>query len=197
MTLWWRVVVRRYPVGILVGTLAATLVLAGGLGRLEFKSSEDTMIPSGSTVYTDNVRYQHQFGSDPMVIVFTGDPGAAHRARPPAAPRTAAPTRDGRCVPRGARPAHGAPLRRRPTDRGARAGGRSAAHATKRGPTSAAERDELAAAFRQRTAADATRLATVGTHSLDNPAFVDFLVHDATGAVRPSLRGVFPDVVTR
>ena len=31
------------------------------------------MIPSGSTVYTDNVRYQHQFGADPMVIVFTGD----------------------------------------------------------------------------------------------------------------------------
>ena len=33
------------------------------------------MIPSGSTIYTDNVRYQHQFGTDPMIIVFTGDRG--------------------------------------------------------------------------------------------------------------------------
>ena len=59
--------------------------------------------------------------------------------------------------------------------------------------TTAAERDALAASFRQRTDADAARLAGVGSHSIDNPAFVDFLVHDATGAVRPSLRGVFPD----
>ena len=73
MTLWWTRLVSRHPLGIVAGALALTVVLAGGLGRLEFKSSEDTMIPSGSTVYTDNVRYQHQFGSDPMVIVFTGD----------------------------------------------------------------------------------------------------------------------------
>lgn len=42
--------------------VAVTLTLAGGLGRLEFDSSQDTMIPSASTVYSDYVRYQHQFG---------------------------------------------------------------------------------------------------------------------------------------
>ncbi len=56
-----------------------------------------------------------------------------------------------------------------------------------------AERDKLAAAFRHRTDADAARLGAVGPHSLDNPAFVEFLTFGASGAVRPALRGVFPD----
>ena len=72
LALRWTGVVRQHPGRILAGALVLTLVLAGGLTRLRFDSSEATMIPSGSTVYTDNVRYQRQFGGDPMVVVFSG-----------------------------------------------------------------------------------------------------------------------------
>jgi len=185
--------VRRYPARVLAGTVVVTLALAGGLTRLRFDSSEATMIRSGSTVYTDNVRYQHQFGSDPMVIVFTGDnrtllqgrnldrlgalqhrletAGVAHAVLSPlTALRFAADQ-----LPIAPRLALGALQRE-----------------VAAAPTAEA-RARLEAAFRARTAGDAARLPSVGRHALDNPAFVDFLVHDATGAIRPSLRGVFPD----
>ncbi len=193
MTLWWANLVSRHPVGIVAGTLALTVVLAGGLGRLEFKSSEDTMIPSGSTVYTDNVRYQHQFGSDPMLIVFTGDTRKLLTGRN---------LRELRALQRrvessGAYHAVLGPLTtlRFAADQLSVAPGLAlgALARDQAQANTAAERDALAASFRQRTDADAARLAHVGSHSIDNPAFVDFLVHDATGAVRPSLHGVFPD----
>jgi hydrophobe/amphiphile efflux-3 (HAE3) family protein len=177
---------------VLAGTVAVTVVLASGLARLTFDSSQDTMIPSGSTVYSDNVRYQDQFGSDPMILVFTGDiqalltgenldrlrrlqhrlerKGHAHAVLGPlTALRFAA-----------------AQLSVAP-DLATAALARDMAAATP------GERERIEAAFRDRTASDAARLATVGTRSLDNPAFVQFLVEDADGAIRRSLRGVFPD----
>jgi len=57
----------------------------------------------------------------------------------------------------------------------------------------AAARASVAAAFAARTGPDTTRLAAVGTHSLDNPKFVNFLLFDEHGNIRPSLTGVFPD----
>jgi hydrophobe/amphiphile efflux-3 (HAE3) family protein len=193
ITLWWTNVVWRHPARILVGMLAITVVLAGGLGGLEFKSSEDTMIPSGSTVYTDNVRYQHQFGSDPMVIVFTGDIRRLltghdlHELR----------ALQRRLETSGTNHAVLGPLTalRFAADQLSVAPGLALGALTRdqARATTSAERDKLAAAFRHRTDADAARLAAVGPHSLDNPAFVEFLIFDATGAVRPALRGVFPD----
>jgi uncharacterized protein len=193
LALWWTGIVHRYPARVLAGALAVTLVLAGGLGRLEFRSSEDTMIPSGSTVYTDNVRYQHQFGADPMVIVFTGDLRRLLAGHDLDELRTL--------------------QRRLESDReyhavlGPVTALRFAADQLAIAPqlalgalqrdelraTTAAARAALESRFRRNTEGDAARLAAVGTHSLDDPAFVDFLVHDATGAVRPALRGVFPD----
>ena len=127
VTLWWTSLVSRRSPRDRRRRAGADVVLAGGLGRLEFKSSEDTMIPSGSTVYTDNVRYQHQFGSRPDGDRVHGRHAeAAHRARTSAAALTAATSRELWCVPRGARPADRAPLRGRPTVGGARAGPRGA-----------------------------------------------------------------------
>ena len=150
------------------------------------------MIPSGSTVYTDNVRYQHQFGSDPMVIVFTGDTRKLLSGRN---------LRELQSLQRrversGAYHAVLGPLTtlrfaadQLPVAPGLALGALARDEAR---ATTAAERDALAASFRQRTDADAARLAGVGSHSIDNPTFVDFLIHDATGAVRPSLRGRLP-----
>jgi predicted RND superfamily exporter protein len=70
---WWTGIVGRHPVWVLGASLVVTVAMIGGLTRLTFDSSQDTMIPAGSTIASDNVRYQHQFGSDPMVLVFTGD----------------------------------------------------------------------------------------------------------------------------
>ena len=199
ITSWWTVLVQRHPPWILALTALVTVLLAGGLGRLEFKSSEDTMIPSGSTVYTDNVRYQHQFGDRPDGDRVHGRPPAPARRRTTSrAPRAPAPARDWtvrttRCSARSRRSASPPTSCRSRPKLALDALARDEAQAT-----TPAARDELAAEF-QPTHRRPTRRdsPTVGPHSLDNPAFVDFLVHDATGAVRPSLRGVFPDDVTR
>jgi uncharacterized protein len=193
LTMWWTRFVWRRPASVVLGALALTVVLAGGLAGLEFKSSEDTMIPSGSTVSTDNVRYQHQFGSDPMVIVFTGDTQqllAGHDLRALRALQR-------RIEGSGDYHAVLGPLTalRFAADQLSVAPelALGALERDQARMTTPAEREELAAAFRRRTDADAARLAVVGAHSLDNPAFVDILVHDATGGVRPALRSVFPD----
>jgi hydrophobe/amphiphile efflux-3 (HAE3) family protein len=193
VALWWTGVVRRHPARILAGALVLTLVLGGGLTQLRFDSSESTMIPSGSTVYTDNVRYQRQFGSDPMVIVFTG------ANRDLLAGRNLAELRglQRRLVQAGVYHAVLGPLTalrfaadQLPIAPGLALGALTRAQAAAGTPE---ERARIAADFSTRTAGDAARVATVGAHSLDNPAFVDFLIHDASGAVRPTLRGVFPD----
>ena len=193
LTLWWARVARQHPAWIVVGTVVLTLVLAGGLTSLEFKSSQDTMIPSGSSVYTDNVRYQHQFGSDPMVIVFTGDTRKLLTGRNLHELRTLQHRLEGSADYHAVLGPLTA-LRFAADQLGVAPGLALGALARDeaRAKTPAA-RDGLAAAFRQRTDADGARLATAGPHSLDNPAFVDFLIHDAAGAVRSSLRGVFPD----
>ena len=184
---------QRHPPWILALTALVTVLLAGGLGRLEFKSSEDTMIPSGSTIYTDNVRYQHQFGTDPMIIVFTGDRGRLlsghnlHELR--VLQRRLAASGQYRAV------------------LGPLTAVRFAADQLSVAPKLALDalvrdeaqaktpeaRNRLAAEFQRRTQSDAARLATVGPQTIDNPEFVKFLVEDSAGNVRPSLEGVFPD----
>jgi hydrophobe/amphiphile efflux-3 (HAE3) family protein len=193
VALWWTGAVRRHPGRILAGALVVTLVLAGGLTQLRFDSSESTMIPSGSTVYTDNVRYQRQFGSDPMVIVFAG----ANRDLLAGRNLTELRGLQRRLEQTGVYHAVLGPLTalgfaadQLPIAPGLALGALTRAQAA---AGTAEQRARIAADFSARTAGDASRVATVGAHSLDNPAFVDFLIHDATGVVRPSLRGVFPD----
>ncbi|MGZ4691791.1 MAG: efflux RND transporter permease subunit, partial [Acidimicrobiia bacterium] len=193
VTSWWTVLVRRHPARILALTALVTVVLAGGLGRLQFKSSEDTMIPSGSTVYTDNLRYQHQFGTDPMIIVFTGDRGRLLSGQNLRELRRL----QHRLAASGEYHAVLGPLTavRFAADQLSIAP-KLALDALARDQAqakSADERARLAAEFQRRTETDATRLAAVGPQTIDNPKFVKFLIEDSTGNVRPSLEGVFPD----
>ena len=53
--------------------------------------------------------------------------------------------------------------------------------------------DAVAAEFAQQRQADALRLAGVGELSLNNPAFVDFIMFDEKGDVRPELRNIITD----
>ena len=184
---------QRHPPWILALTALVTVVMAGGLARLEFKSSEDTMIPSGSTIYTDNVRYQHRFGTDPMIIVFTGDRGRLlsghnlHELR-----RAAAPACSLGPVPRRAGPAAAVRFAADQLSVAPKLALDALVRDEAQAKTPAA-RNRLAAEFQRRTQSDATRFAAVGPQTIDNPEFVKFLVEDSAGNVRPSLEGVFPD----
>ena len=58
---------------LLGAAVVATIVLALGIPRLEFSTGQDTIVSASSQVYQDNLRYQRQFGGDPMLVLFEGD----------------------------------------------------------------------------------------------------------------------------
>ncbi len=209
----WAALVHRRFRSLLAVSVLATVALGFGLPMLAFKSSQDTMVPSGSRVYRDNVRYQRQFGGDPMIVLFEGDirrlftPGNQRQLtalehdlertgqyHAIISPLTA--------VRFGADQIAIAPdLALAATAREQDSAGRAArerasaagASGTEQEQAVEAARAQVAAAFNARATADGARLAAVGEQSLANPRFVEFLVFDDRGAIRPTFRGVFPD----
>jgi hydrophobe/amphiphile efflux-3 (HAE3) family protein len=190
----WAGLIRARPVWFTVAVAVMTVVLAGGLSRLEFDSGQDTMVSNTSQVYLDNLKFQSSFGGELMVVVFDGDLRQLFTAHNRAAlaavesdiagsgrfhtvigPDTAIEFADRQVGVAG------------PLTLAALARDQAAA-------TTQAERDALAAAFAARTAADAQRLGAVGPQTLDNARYVEFLLFDEQGTVRPALRGAFPDV---
>ena len=151
-----------------------TVILAAGLPQLEFQTSQDTLVNHDSKVAKENRRYQAQFGGDSMLVAWTGDITKA----------TSGPTLDR--------------LAQIEDD----------LRATKRfdaviGPVTALKFAEaqltvapgilLAHGKGDVLVTEAGRLGAVGEHSLTNPKFVDFLLHEANGDIRPALRDNFPD----
>ncbi|MCH8850949.1 MAG: RND family transporter, partial [Chloroflexi bacterium] len=65
--------IRRRYLWVLAAAGVATVVLAFGIPRLEFKTSQDTIVPTNSDVFQDNLRYQRQFGGEPLLVLFEGD----------------------------------------------------------------------------------------------------------------------------
>ena len=57
---------------VALGLVAVTAALVPGLARLEFSTSQDTMVDPATDVYRDNVRYQERFGGEVMVLLFEG-----------------------------------------------------------------------------------------------------------------------------
>ncbi len=207
-----RLIVRRSG-WLLVGAIAATLVLAAGLPGLRFSSSQDSLIPSGSPVRADNVRFQRQFAGEPVLVLFTGDvhrlvePGnaraldALERAllRDPRIDSVLSPLTSLRFaaaqVPLGAQLVPAADIRAQAT---AAATARSAA--ARRGADPAAQdaaaqraADQVSARFAARIGAEAVRLGKAGEATLTNPAFFDFLLRDDRGAIRSEVKAQFPD----
>ncbi|HEX6310706.1 MAG TPA: hydrophobe/amphiphile efflux-3 (HAE3) family transporter [Acidimicrobiia bacterium] len=210
---WWAGVVDRHHRWVLGAALAATALVALGLPRLEFKSSQDTMIPSGSQVARDNRIYQGGFGGDPIIVLFEGDirtlftpenraeltrleeelagTGLYHAVISPltslrfaAAQLPIAPDLALSALVREQEAAETA-AREEAAERGA--------SPSEQDQAAQAARDEVADAFDARTAADGARLAAAGQQSLDNPAFVDFLIFGADGSIRPTFASAFPD----
>jgi len=205
--------IRRYHLWIIAAAVALTVGLAFGIPRIQFKTGQDTIVPSGSQVFQDNLRYQGEFGGEPMLILFEGDVrqlfvppnvntlsgledelNASGMFDSVISPLTVARfAREQVALGQEAaatrlaadQEAAAAEARKAAADRGASPEEQEAAAETAR--AAALE------AFMAEQAADAERFAQVGEQSLSNPRFIDFLLFDAQGSVRPDLTGVFPD----
>lgn len=206
------VILRRH-FWILGVAFVATVVFALGIPRIQFKTGQDTMVSSGSQVYQDNLRYQEQFGGDAMVVLFSGDvrqllasPNVDTLRRLEADLRS----REG--VGAVISPlttvqlaADQFPLQQELAlsaleGRQEQAGQEAREEAAAQGLTPEAQEraaqeasEAVAADFARQRQADALRLAEVGDLSLDNPAFVDFIIFSEAGDVRPELQDVIPD----
>jgi hydrophobe/amphiphile efflux-3 (HAE3) family protein len=173
--------------------VALTLVLTGGLPRLEFDSGQETMVPDSSQVYLDNVRYQESFGGELMVVLLHGDIRRLFTPRNRAAlaaieSEIAGTGRFSTII--------GPNTALEFADRQVDVAGPLALAALQRDQAAAtdqAERDALQAAFESRTAADAERLGAVGGRSFDDARYLDFLLFDEHGEVRAANAGAFPD----
>lgn len=192
----WRsigeVIVRRGR-AVAVGVLLVTLVMAGGLTRLQFETSQASLLSPSSDVAKTNLRYQAQFGGEPMIVLYTGpieeiasaDNLAELRALEDELRAT------GRFTavlgPAMALDFAASQLDIAPT----MLAGASARE------VAAAPDAQAQAAVAQRYAdlleSESSRLAAAGEQSLDNPDFVHFLLTEADGRVRPALGDNFPD----
>lgn len=205
--------ISRYHLWIAAGAVILTVALAFGIPRIEFKTGQDTIVPAGSKVFQDNLRYQEEFGGDPVLVLFEGDirrlfmsPNlevlsnleeelnqgglfdsvvtpltvASFAKEQVKLGQEAAPTR------LAARQEEAAEAARREAAEGG-------ASPEEQEEAAEAARSAALEEFAAEQAADAQRFAQMGEQSLDNPSFIDFLLFDAQGSVRPEFTGVFPD----
>jgi hypothetical protein len=205
---------RRHLGIVALGLTGVTVALLPGLARLEFSSSQDTMVDPASDVYRDNLRYQERFGGEVMILLFEGRitdlVTPAHRAELDAleqglaraggyhtviSPVTALEyAADQVEIASSLQPQAFERERQRAADEARAQAAADGADLATQDAAAARASEALQGTFEARVASDAARLATAGEHSLANPGFVEFLLFDEHGEIRPSLRGAFPDV---
>ena len=179
--------------------LLVTLILGFGATRLDFATGQDSYLNKDDQVYIDNVDYQSLFGGQAMLTLYTMDEGktvtdfftADNLARLTAqekqlrategvldvvSPITALQFTDNLVASESGNPADSV-------------AGKILLNAAAR------ETDPAKSQIRTEDAlATLTRINAVqGEHTLDNPQWVDFLLHDNQGDIRKSLRPFFPD----
>lgn len=182
---------RARVVGAVV--LAVTVVMAGGLTRLEFETSQASLIEPSSDVYETSVRYQEQFGGEPMIVLFTGsvdelvtpDNLAQLRALETELRDTGEFTAvlgPAMALEFAARQLEIVPAML------AEASAREQAAAPDEASSAAVEQR-----YADLLASESRRLSEAGEATLDNPAFARFLLHEADGQLRAALGDNFPD----
>lgn len=162
---------RRLVAAVLV---VVTVALAAGVLRLEFETSQETLVDPSSQVGEENRHYQATFGGEAMLVAWTGDVDALTEAGN--LERLAA-----------------------MEDQLRAADGVEAVL----GPVTALRfaEEQLGVAPGLLTRAgrgdllttEIGRLGAAGEASLQNPEFVQFLLRDADGEIRQALRDNFPD----
>ncbi|HEX6417366.1 MAG TPA: MMPL family transporter [Acidimicrobiales bacterium] len=201
--------VTHRPWAVLAGAAAASLLLALGLPRLAFETSQEALIGEDHPISVHNAAFQRDFGGEAMIAAFTARDGARIEdlftpANRDELRRLEETLRDSGRFHSVIGPVTSMDLGLTQLSTGdevlAAAGARIDREAA--GPAEAADGraliDARAAAAAPRVAAAVQSGADMGLDdplSLDNPAIVDFLLYeDAAGTTtRPALRGAFPD----
>ncbi len=193
----------RRPAVVALVMLLVTVGLGFGLTRLEFTTSQDNYLDSGSRIARDNVEYQSLFGGEAMITLFTVAPGSSTadmftarnvrqfedlRKRLDADPRI-----ESVVTPLAALEF---------TDKLVSGAGGDALTSPAAGIMLRAQSRDPDKASAQRRLADSLRTlerinaVPAPRRTLDNPAWIDVLLHDNTGAVRKSLEPFFPTTST-
>ncbi len=203
----------RHPRYVALGAVVVALLLGVGVVGLDFETSQETLVDPGSQVSEDNVVYQDTFGGEPMLILLTGDvramasSGALDDVR--AMEEALRDTGEFVSVigPATALDFAAAQLAVAPdmilaaTERDAEAAAEQAREAAADEGLPPAEQEAAAAAAADEARAEGTasaeeqlaRLTAAGEPSLDNPGFVEFLIFQEDGDIRPALRDSFLD----
>lgn len=190
---WVSAVVRRHPARLVAVAAAGALVLGAGVGALDFVTSQETLVDPGSEAFEDNARFQETFGGEAMMVLLTGDVRSLASGEGLAGVRAL--EEDLRATgefesvtgPAAVLDFAQAQLSVAP-DMVAAAADRDAAAAP-----DAAAGDAIRAEFDSYLAANLARVTAAGEPSLDNPAFVDFLLFGDDGEIRPVMRDTFID----
>jgi hydrophobe/amphiphile efflux-3 (HAE3) family protein len=189
--------------------LLVTLILGFGITRLQFSTGQDSYLNKSDTVYKDNVKYQRLFGGQAMVTLVTMDKG--HTVNELFTPANQAKWRAlenrlhrskgvvGVISPRTLMEFSDSLVQSPTGDPAQSVAGRALLDATARDPSleGQAARSADAAATLQRINA-----IPQAERTLDNPAWIDFLLHNNQGHVRKALSSFIIDdrhaqVVTR
>jgi len=204
VTAFWRAyaeLIRRRYAWVLLASAIVTIVLAIGVPRLEFKTTQDELIDPGTQVYKDSLRFQRQFGGETIIVLFEGDIRSLF-VEPNLSELQSLDAELNELV--GTDPAdenavlHSvlSPLTvlKFGIDQVALATELAPAVLLRQQAAAATqeERDRLGEDFAQRIAADAARLGGAGEPAVDNPDYVDFVIFDENGAIRPELQAAFP-----
>lgn len=185
--------VRTRGKAVAAALVVVTLVLGSGLTRLEFGTSQASMVSAGSAAYQANQRYQEAFGGQPMYVLLSGP---IDRLLEPAALAEVGDLEDelrqtghfdAVIGPETALRFAAAELTVLP-DMLAGASEREQAAAP-----DDATRLAVAQRYDDQLATETTRLAATGEQNLDNPAFTEFLIREADGSIRPALADTFLD----
>jgi len=170
---------------VLAVVVLVTMVLGAGLTRLDFRTSEDTLVAPSSQVFRDDVRFQSQFGGETMIVLLTGDVrGLFAGANVDRLAKLEGDLRGLATVTSVVGPL-----------KAMQYGQAQLAVAPGLITDAIARETDPATRARMQTAVDvdSARLFAAGPTELSNPTFVNFLIFGPDGNIRPSMRDTFPD----
>ncbi len=190
---------KRWIAVLLVGGII-TVALGFGITKLEFATGQDSYLNKSEQVYKDSVAYQKLFGGQAMVTLVTMDKG--HTVKELVTPANIKQWKavertlrgSGQIVnvvsPMTALQFNDALVSSPSGDPTQSPAGKILLADTTRDPTPAGKAARNADAVITLTRLNATAAAN---RTLDNPAYVDFLLHDNQGKIRKPLLANFPD----
>ncbi len=180
--------------------LLVTLILGFGITRLEFSTGQDSYLNKSDTVYKDNVAYQGLFGGQAMLTLVTMDKG--HTVNELFTPENQAKWRAvedelgkgkgivGVISPRTIMEFSDSLVQSPSGDPTQSVAGRALLNATTRDPSPEGQAARSADAG---TTIQRLNAVPQAQRTLDNPAWVDFLLHNNQGEIRKALRSFIID----